>query len=198
MTIGIVVLAALAWAPALRPELRRTRATLPRMEDGKFVRHNELEPGCAPLGVVIAGLGEDELEALADAIDGVFEGPEGSMSAVSIAGSMSAVPIAVLDQSDLRLKLRDVLATLPDRNFVLPDRPAQPRVPLVLLSGFSTVATSAAVRAIGRLGLRGGSDNVRPMFAAAVPNALDKPWTMLLEELEGDHLANPRAPEASE
>ena len=98
----------------------------------------------------------------------------------------------------LRRLKRDVLATLPDRNFVLPDRPAQPRVPLVLLSGFSTVVTSAAVRAIGRLGLRGGSDNVRPMFAAAVPNALDKPWTMLLEELEGDHLANPRAPEASE
>ena len=30
----------------------------------------------------------------------------------------------------------------------------------------------------------------KPMFAAAVPKALDKPLSVLCEELEGDHLAN--------
>ena len=32
---------------------------------GKFVRHSELQPGGAPLGMITAGLGDDELEALA-------------------------------------------------------------------------------------------------------------------------------------
>ena len=77
------------------------------------------------------------------------------------------------------------------RDSELPDQPASTRAPLILLSGFSTVATSATVRAIRSTGLRGGSDgSQQPMFAVAVPNALDKPLTVLIEELEGDHMAN--------
>ena len=62
---------------------------------------------------------------------------------------------------------------------------------LVMLSGFSTVATSATVRAVRAAGLTGGRDaKQRPMFAVAVPRALDKSLRVLLEELEGDHVAN--------
>ena len=32
----------------------------------------------------------------------------------------------------------------------------------------------------------------RPMFAAVVPNALDKSLRILVDELEGDHAANGR------
>ena len=148
-------------------------------ERGKFVRQSELEPGCAPLGVVTAGFSEDALEELAMCIEDVYNGPD---------GEIVAVPIAVLSKSDLRLRLREVLANIDERDSVLPDTPAQPRVPLVLLSGFSTVAVSATVRALRGLELTGGQ-NVGPMFAVAVPNALDKSFGMLSEEIEGDHLA---------
>ena len=77
-----------------------------------------------------------------------------------------------------------------ERDSQLPDRPAQPRVPLVLLSGFSTTATSATVRALRNLGLSGGSDDKAPMFAVAVPNALNKPLSVLIDEIQGDALAN--------
>ena len=40
------------------------------------VPHNELSPGCAPLGVLCAGLSEDALEDLADAVESVFESPD--------------------------------------------------------------------------------------------------------------------------
>ena len=36
-------------------------------------------------------------------------------------------------------------------------------------------------------GNEGGS---KPMFAVAVPNALEKPLRVLYDELEGDHVAN--------
>ena len=95
----------------------------------------------------------------------------------------------VVAKEDLRLKLRDILAGLQARDSVLPDRPALPRVPLVLLSGFNTVQTSATVRALRSLNLRGGVDqSTSPMFAVAVPKALDKTLRVLIEEIEGDHL----------
>ena len=151
-------------------------------EPGKFQRHSELQPGCAPLGVVCAGFSEDALEALADVVEYTLMDADGQAT--------KHVPIAVLDKRDLRRRLRDVLAQLDERDSVLPDQPSTPRAPLVLLSGFSSVATSATVRAVRELGLTGGSDDVRPMFAVAVPNALDKPLAVLIEEIEGDHLAN--------
>ena len=149
-------------------------------EQGKFVQHKELEPGCAPLGVVTAGLDDDALEALAETIEGVYEGPD---------GSIAHVPIAVLSKADLRLRMREVLAGLSERDSVLPDTPASVSVPLILLSGFTTTATSATVRAVRALGLTGGRDDARPMFAVAVPNALDKSFGLLIEEIKGDHLA---------
>ena len=154
-------------------------------EAGKFVRHADLQPGCAPLGVVTAGFDDDALEMLADAVETAFAGPD---------GAISHVPIAVLAQADLRMQLRDVLARLEERDSVLPERPCAPRVPLVLLSGFSTTQTSAMVRALRGTGLRGGEGGQRsPMFAVAVPNALSKTLRVLIDELEGDHLANEKA-----
>ena len=108
-------------------------------EDAKLLRHADLQPGCAPLGIVAAGLESDELEILADTVEEVYSGPD---------GEISHVPVLVLEQSDLRRPLKDVLAGLNDRDCELPDQPARPRVPLVMLSGFSTVATSGVVRAL--------------------------------------------------
>ena len=55
---------------------------------------------------------------------------------------------------------------------MIPEQPLSPKVPLVLLSGFSTTATSATVRALRASGLTGGALDRPPMFAVAVPNAL--------------------------
>ena len=156
-------------------------------EAGQFMRHSDLEPGCAPLGVVCAGFDEDRLELLAQTIEDVFQGPDG----------VKHVPIAVVGKADLKLRLRDILAGLSERDSVLPDRPAEAAVPLVMFSGFSTTATSAAVRAIRSTGLTGGSFDRPPMMAVAVPKALDKSLSRLLEEIEGDHLANSAPPASS-
>ena len=139
---------------------------------GRFMRHRDLEPGCAPFGVVTAGLSGDALDALTMAIDGVYEGPD---------GAIAHVPIAVLSSEDLGLRMREVLAGLAERDSVLPETPVQPRIPVVLLSGFSTVAMSATVRAVRALELTGGSEEQRPVLAVAVPNSLDKSLETLLE-----------------
>ena len=154
------------------------------VEPGEFLRHKDLEPGGAPLGVVCAGFSDDALEALAGTIEETLMDAD---------GQTAHVPIAVLDRSDLRRRLRDILAQLDERDSVLPNQPSNPRAPLILLSGFSTVATSATVRAVRALGLTGGSKDVSPMFAVAVPKALDKPLSVLIEEIEGDHLANQKS-----
>ena len=151
-------------------------------EAGQFLRHSQLNPGGAPLGVLCAGFDEDALEAIGMAVEAVYRDADG--------GQMQQVPIAVVSADDLRLPLKRVLAELDARDSVLPDVPARPRVPLVMLSGFSTVATSATVRAIRSLGLTGGEDDSTPMFAVAVPNALDKSLKVLIDEISGDHLAN--------
>jgi len=153
-------------------------------ESGKFVRHTELQPGCAPLGVLTVGLREDDLEVLADAVESVWDGMD------------AHIPIAVLAQTDVRRQLRDILAKLDRVDSVIPDRPCTPRVPLVLLSGFSTTQTSATIRALRACSLRGGeSGQESPMFAVVVPNALSKTLRVLLDELDGDHRENAAAAE---
>ena len=153
-------------------------------EAGKFSRHLDLEPGGFPLGVLVAGLGDDALEAAAAAIEAVWSGAEGE--------PLKHVPIVALAEGDLGrgVTLRSLLAALGERDSVLPDKAARVTVPLVLLSGFSTVQTSLAVRRLRALGLVGGaSGREPPMFAVAVPNSLDKSLRMLCEEIEGDHRA---------
>lgn len=127
-------------------------------------------------------MGEDDLEELAATIEATYTSADGEVA--------RHVPIAVVRQADLRRPLRDLLADLEERDSVMPEKPAQPRAPLIMLSGFAPVATSATVRALRSLGLRGGTSGVRPMFAVAVPNALSKTLEILIDEIEGDHLAN--------
>ena len=64
------------------------------------VPHNELSPGCAPLGVLCGGLSEDALEDIADAVESVFEGPdeEGNMHTPHI----PIVPLAQGEAATLR------------------------------------------------------------------------------------------------
>ena len=149
---------------------------------GQFVKHAELSPGSSPLGVICAGLDEDQLEAVAAAVEDMWTSPDGQLAHVPI------VALSVLDFLPW-VKLRDVLGKLSQRDGILPDRPARVRCPLVLFSGFSTVQTTATMRAVSALGLRGGHDEMRPMFAVAVPRSLGKRLGVLCEELESDHYA---------
>ena len=191
------------------PTTRACPLTVPALV---AVRHNELSPGCAPLGVLCGGFSEDVLEDIADAVESVFKGPdeEGDMQVAA------HIPIVPLAQGDMRLRLRDVLARLAERDSVLPADPIRLRTPLVLLSGFSPVQTSLAVRKIRALGLQSRAQAPEPagfrwpwereaddteatastfrslMFAAVVPKALDKPLRVLCDELEGDHAENAR------
>ena len=177
------LLTALAGSPAvaLIPALLGPAPTVRSPHPSMMQRHNELSPGCAPLGIVTAGLDEDELEALTETIESVWQGPD---------GKISHVPIAMLADGDLRLRLRDVLATISLRDSILPDKPASPRVPVVIFSGFSTVQTSLAVRAVRGLRLRAGPDEQHGLaLAVAVPNSLGKPFHVLLEELERTQMA---------
>ena len=152
---------------------------------GKFKRHAELSPGCAPLGVLCAGLAEDELETLAQAVEGVWTGADGDETAAP-----RHVPIVVLVQTDLRRRLRDVLAELDERDSVLPVRALSIRNPLVIFSGLNSVELSATLRVVSpALRAQRPPDAPRPMFATAVPRALDKRLSVLCEEIEGDHAA---------
>ena len=87
-----------------RTHTARSLRPLPMAE-----RHNELSPGCAPLGVLCGGLSEDALEDIADAVESVFAGPdeEGNMQTTH-------VPIVPLAQGDMRLRLREVHARHPN------------------------------------------------------------------------------------
>ena len=87
-------------------------------EAGKFVRHSELSPGAAPLGAVVCGFDDDSLEALGEAIEGVYDNADGE--------PIAHVPIAVLAQGDLRLPLRRILSELNNRDSILPDSPCSP------------------------------------------------------------------------
>ena len=69
-------LANLVRPPALNTHTHaRTHMQCP-LPERTTVPHNELSPGCAPLGVLCAGLSEDALEDLADAVESVFKSPD--------------------------------------------------------------------------------------------------------------------------
>jgi len=61
-------------------------------ERGAFARHRDLSPGCAPLGVICAGLDDDMLEAVALTVENVWSAADGD-------GQISHVPIVALAQA---------------------------------------------------------------------------------------------------
>ena len=58
------------------------------------------------------------------------------------------MPIVVLEEADLRRRLRDVLAELDERDSVLPTRALKIRNPLVVFSGLNSVELSATLRTV--------------------------------------------------
>ena len=177
------VAALLTCVPA--PPCARHAAVQLNDEYGKFVRHSELSPGCAPLGVLCAGLSDDELETLALAVEGVWTGADGDEAA-----DPRHVPIVVLEEADMRRRLRDVLAELDERDSVLPTRALKIRNPLVVFSGLNSVELSATLRTVSpALRAQRPPDAPSTMFATAVPRSLDKRLDVLCEEIEGDHAA---------
>jgi len=159
-------------------------------EAGKFVRQGRLDglgqKAFGPMGLVVGGFGEDELEVLAETVDGFLW--------TELCGPPPVVPIAVLTKEDLAQEttLSSVLTELKERDGVLPDAQPDLKTPLVLFSGFLPLQVSGLSKAIVGSGIRGGmpGKEVPPMCAIAVPNAMDKTLLQLCDEIEGDHLAN--------
>uniref|UniRef100_A0A7S2F3B5 Uncharacterized protein n=1 Tax=Octactis speculum TaxID=3111310 RepID=A0A7S2F3B5_9STRA len=156
---------------------------LPSAEEAKdLMKCVDLESSgtTPPLGILIAGFQDDHLETVAMALD----------QAIATADFMPKyIPLVPLTPTDFGTRLCDFLTpeVLAARDSVIPRIHAWPRVPLFLLSGFSADQTSTTLQAISTLSLKGGSETVGPMFAAAVPSALDKPLLQLLNELEGEY-----------
>ncbi|EKX52226.1 hypothetical protein GUITHDRAFT_161344, partial [Guillardia theta CCMP2712] len=158
-------------------------------EAGKFVRQSNLQGVngvFGPPGLIVGGLGEDELEVLSEVVE----------SALRVdATTAPQLPIAVLGKEDFDGKtlLKDVVSTLSERDSVLPDEPAQLKFPMIMISGLNPIQVSACVKAIVASGIKGGIPGGTfhtPMCALVVPKAMDKSMVQLLDEVEGDHLAN--------
>jgi len=156
---------------------------------GKFVQQSNLD-GVAgafgPPGIIIGGLGEDELELLGDAVERTLMGPDGT--------PVVHVPFLVLSLEEVAegTRLKDLLQVMSERDCVIPERSPSLSVPLVLMSGLTPVQVSGCVKAIIASGIKGGILGLEatPMCAIAVPKAMDKTMGQLIEELCGDHMAN--------
>ena len=55
--------------PSSNIRAARTRSSTHAPAFPMAERHNELSPGCAPLGLLCGGLSEDALEDIADAVE---------------------------------------------------------------------------------------------------------------------------------
>jgi len=165
------------------------------LDDGKFLKlGTEIVEPFGPLGLVIAGFNKEEyLDLIIDAFDKAL--PIGT-----------PLPVAILGKSDIKKTFREVLSELQQRDCLLPADGEQLsllaehkqhhgnscdssqicylRYPLVLCSGFQVLQLQDALRSIESIADRLPT---KPMMAMAVPNAMDKKISQLLEEIEGDH-----------
>ena len=97
---------------------------------GMFVRQGSLENAGAafgPVGIVCAGLGDEELEVLAERVEQVLGGPD---------GQTGNIPIVVLGKEEMndRTTLADILSQMDERDSILPDEPLRLKMPLIVLS----------------------------------------------------------------
>lgn len=161
--------------------------------DGAAAAKDLVPAAFGPLGVVVAGWTEDELETLvAPLLEDSFAGGD---------GSAAMVPVRVLDKADMKQTLQEVLESLQEMDSVLPRAGDEAVVarPMVIFSGWPPERMLAAVRQ-----LRNHPQVQRSaMSAMAVPRAMGKQMKQLAisesvskacADLRGDfgHARSPR------
>ncbi|CAK9095721.1 unnamed protein product [Durusdinium trenchii] len=203
---------AVASCAALATARRRVHR---QASEGKFYQlegdaSSELVPaGFGPLGVVVGGWSDEELETLVGPL----------LEDAFAEGAASTVPVRVLAKADMDCTLEEVLASLPEMDAVLPDHGSEAPVarPVCVFSGWPPEKMLMAVRRLrqapnrrarhwlteqpGAWGSHGSSaiDDGIPRFcgiemeptchvekpcmaAMAVPRAMQKKMKQLLEE----------------
>eukprot|EP00913_Durusdinium_trenchii_P030097 g28202.t1 len=132
---------AVASCAALATARRRVHR---QASEGKFYQlegdaSSELVPaGFGPLGVVVGGWSDEELETLVGPLleDGrptCLATSESSHQDAFAEGAASTVPVRVLAKADMDCTLEEVLASLPEMDAVLPDHGSE--APVVRISG---------------------------------------------------------------
>jgi len=137
-----------------------------------------------PFGVIVGGWTDDDLEyVVAPALE---EAATDDSDAAPV-----PVPIRVLAKADLQKPLKDILENLQAMDAVMPEEgdDAQLTRPLLLFSGWDPERMIAAVKKLrGLVALR--RLKTEPMAAMAVPRAMEKKLTFLVDEIQGDFEAN--------
>eukprot|EP00591_Stephanopyxis_turris_P002703 CAMPEP_0195520416 /NCGR_PEP_ID=MMETSP0794_2-20130614/16802_1 /TAXON_ID=515487 /ORGANISM="Stephanopyxis turris, Strain CCMP 815" /LENGTH=199 /DNA_ID=CAMNT_0040649763 /DNA_START=144 /DNA_END=743 /DNA_ORIENTATION=- len=162
-------------------------------EAGKFLElGQDITKAYGPLGIVTAGYEEESLDRIVSACEAALTPPD----------SISPYfPVAILGKSDLKQTFKEVLSQLMERDCLLPEdgdelvlvssdgraNSSYLRYPLVLFSGFEVPQLQQALRYIESMEKELPA---QPMCAMAVPNAMDKQMSQLLEEIEGDYHEN--------
>jgi len=153
-------------------------------EDGKFLQLGlEITKPFGPLGLIVAGYNQEKyLDLIIDACERTLD-------------SKQTLFVAILGKSDLGKTFSDITSELESRDCTLPadGDELNLRYPLLLYSGFEIPQLQSSIRNIELLANR----LPQPMMAMAVPNAMDKQISQLIEEIEGDHdtrLQQPAAP----
>ncbi|CAK9095724.1 unnamed protein product [Durusdinium trenchii] len=161
---------AVASCAALATARRRVHR---QASEGKFYQlegdaSSELVPaGFGPLGVVVGGWSDEELETLVGPL----------LEDAFAEGAASTVPVRVLAKADMDCTLEEVLASLPEMDAVLPDHGSEAPVarPVCVFSGWPPEKMLMAVRRLRQV--------EKPCMAAmAVPRAMQKKMKQLLEE----------------
>jgi hypothetical protein len=147
--------------------------------DGKFARYGDrgVPAAFGPLGCLCAGLDEEELGVLGDAIDAH--------------PAQGHIPIAILSKAEMLKPLRGALEGLAQRDCVIPAAPVQLSSPLIVFSGMEQATIRGVMTELVAARSR-GSIPASVIFALAVPNAMDKPLSQIHEEAIGDQRANQR------
>mmetsp|Transcript_13407 Transcript_13407/g.31493 ORF Transcript_13407/g.31493 Transcript_13407/m.31493 type:complete len:286 (+) Transcript_13407:56-913(+) len=166
--------------------------------EGRQANPDVVKGGYGPLGVIVAGWSDDDLEyVVAPALSNTWQAALSSLSgggsspALSPEDDEASVPIRVLSQEDLSAPLEDILETISFMDSVMPEigQDAKVERPFLLFSGWPPALMMKAVRQFRNMvALRRLQDE--PMMAMVVPRALRKPMSQLVEEIEGDFKLN--------
>mmetsp|Transcript_33384 Transcript_33384/g.61242 ORF Transcript_33384/g.61242 Transcript_33384/m.61242 type:complete len:246 (-) Transcript_33384:85-822(-) len=152
--------------------------------EGVDARPDLVQGGFGPLGVIVAGWSDDDLEyVVAPALANIWQG--------SVAGngdeSSLIVPVRVLSQGDLEERLEGILESMDLMDSVMPEvgQDAKVERPFLLFSGWPPEIMMKAVNHFRNMvSLR--QVQTEPMMAMVVPRAMKKPLKQLVEEIQDD------------
>jgi len=174
-----------------REPKRQGVASLTSSRDGaNFIKlDSDSNAKISPPALVVCNSGDILSEYHLETLDDIV------LSGVS---SLEPVPVLLLGQDDCKSTLRKLLldpGVLESRDHVLPSRPMlatklkQPAC--ILFSGCDRSSISATIQGIRSWNPPGGSSFPKAIaFAMVVPNALDKPLELLIQEIVNDYSEN--------